>query len=35
MDTIDEGLQVDYKYYSSEDENKYKIIAIKFKKLSK
>ena len=35
MDTIDEGLKLYYKYYTSEDENKYKIIAIKFKKLIK
>ena len=31
IDTIDEGVKVYYKYYSKSDEEKYKIIAIRFR----
>ena len=31
IDTIEDGVKVYYKYYSKEDEEKYKIVAIRFK----
>ena len=31
IETIEDGVKVYYKYYSKEDEEKYKIIAIRFK----
>jgi len=31
IDTIEDGIKVYYKYYSKEDEDKYKIIAIRFR----
>jgi len=31
IETIEDGLKVYYKYYSKEDEEKYKIVAIRFK----
>ena len=33
IDTMKEGLNIYYKYYSKQDENLYKIIAIKIKKI--
>jgi hypothetical protein len=31
IETFDEGLQIYYKYYNKEDEQKYKIVAIRLK----
>lgn len=31
IDTIEDGVKVYYKYYSKEEEEKYKIVAIRFK----
>ena len=31
IDTINEGINIYYKYYTKEDENKYKIVAIRLK----
>ena len=35
IDTLEEGLSIYYKYYKKEDEQQYKIVALKFKVINK